>query len=119
MASNSRARVETVTGPVDPSTLGPTLAHEHILFEAMAWAIPPATPAKRAAAEGPVGLRNRWELSRDPLISVDNLVMLDERLALAELQAFHAAGGRTIVDVSPPAMGRDVAALRRLSEASG
>lgn len=43
----------------------------------------------------------------------------DERLAVAELGRFAAAGGGTLVDLTTDEIGRDPAALRRVSEATG
>jgi predicted metal-dependent phosphotriesterase family hydrolase len=83
-------RVQTVRGEVDPSELGFTLPHEHTQISL--WHIP-----------------NRWdywELTRD------------EPTILAELELFRAAGGGTIVDLTPVGVGRDPIWLRRLSEAS-
>jgi len=83
--------VQTVRGPIDPSTLGFTLPHEHTAISL--WHIP-----------------NRWdywELRRDePIIS-------------SELARFVAKGGSGLVDVTLPGVGRDPAWLARLSEASG
>jgi predicted metal-dependent phosphotriesterase family hydrolase len=81
----------TVRGPIDPADLGVTLPHEHTAISL--WHIP-----------------NRWdywELTRD------------ESLIVEELGRFRDAGGRSIVDVTPPGVGRDPAWLLRVSEASG
>jgi predicted metal-dependent phosphotriesterase family hydrolase len=43
----------------------------------------------------------------------------DEELAREELAAIEAAGGRTLVDLTTDEIGRDPAALRRVSEATG
>jgi predicted metal-dependent phosphotriesterase family hydrolase len=43
----------------------------------------------------------------------------DEELACAELRALRGAGGRTLVDLTTDEIGRDPAALRRVSEATG
>jgi phosphotriesterase-related protein len=43
----------------------------------------------------------------------------DEELACAELTALTGAGGRTLVDLTTDEIGRDPAALRRVSEATG
>lgn len=85
------AHAMTVRGPVDPSELGFTLPHEHT--QVTLWHI-----------------QNRWdywELTRD------------EPVILEELRAYREAGGATLVDVTLPAIGRDPAWLRRLSEKSG
>jgi phosphotriesterase-related protein len=46
-------------------------------------------------------------------------VLDDDEAVLADLRAYRQAGGRTIVEVTPIAMGRDLERVRRLSEASG
>lgn len=43
----------------------------------------------------------------------------DEELACAELRELRGAGGRTLVDLTTDEIGRDPAALRRVSEATG
>jgi predicted metal-dependent phosphotriesterase family hydrolase len=83
--------VETVLGRVDPAELGFTLPHEHT--QIALWHV-----------------RDRWdywELTRDrPLI-------------LDELGALRAAGGGTLVDLTPPGVGRDPEWLVGLAETSG
>jgi phosphotriesterase-related protein len=84
------ARVQTVLGPIDPSTLGFTLPHEHTAIAL--WHIP-----------------NRWdywELTRD------------EPVIAAELTRFRDGGGSAIVDLTLPGVGRDPAWLVRLSGAT-
>jgi predicted metal-dependent phosphotriesterase family hydrolase len=46
-------------------------------------------------------------------------LLIDEELACAELRALTGAGGRTLVDLTTDEIGRDPAALRRVSEATG
>lgn len=82
--------VHTVTGPVDPTTLGFTLPHEHMHLEM--W---------NADGEGFVG-----QLDDDDVLA-------------AELSAFHAVGGRCLVDQTPRGAGRQPERLRRLSERTG
>jgi predicted metal-dependent phosphotriesterase family hydrolase len=84
-------RVKTVRGDIDPSELGFTLPHEHTQISL--WHIP--------------GRWDYWELTRD------------EPTILSELALFREAGGRTLVDLTLPGVGRDAVWLRRLSEESG
>ena len=87
----SGPHAETVLGPIDPADLGVTLPHEHTAIAL--WHIP-----------------NRWdywELRRD------------EPVILDELRRFRDVGGSSLVDVTPPGVGRDPAWLRGLGEASG
>jgi phosphotriesterase-related protein len=83
--------VMTVQGPVDPSTLGFILPHEHT--QCTLWHI-----ADRW---------DYWELTPD------------EPVILAELALFKAAGGTALADLTLPGIGRNPAWLRRLSEQSG
>ena len=113
------AHAMTVHGPVDVESLGLTLPHEHILFDATPWLIEPEDERKRGVAQLPVSIEIFGELLRDPTINRDNLTFFDEDVAQNELRRYREAGGETIVDVTPPELGRDPSALRRLSELSG
>jgi predicted metal-dependent phosphotriesterase family hydrolase len=84
-----RATIDTVTGPADPMTLGITMGHEHVLVDG-------------------------WRM-----FGTYDSILDDEELAVTELSAFFEASGRTIVDCTNGGIGRDPAALRRASEASG
>jgi predicted metal-dependent phosphotriesterase family hydrolase len=85
------AHVQTVLGPVDPSELGFTLPHEHT--QIALWHIE--------------GRWDYWELTRD------------EPVIRSELEAFRAKGGRTLVDVTLPGVGRDPDWLVGLARATG
>jgi phosphotriesterase-related protein len=54
-----------------------------------------------------------------PRALADNIVLDDDAAVLADLRAYLAAGGRTLVEVSPIGMGRDLGRMRQLSVASG
>jgi phosphotriesterase-related protein len=112
-------RAITVLGPVPGSSLGPTLIHEHIFIQLDVWLTPPATPEARALADLPVGPDLQHALRRDPFSVRDNLRLDDEALACAELDLFARAGGRTVVDLTLPDIGRDPARLRRVAERTG
>jgi predicted metal-dependent phosphotriesterase family hydrolase len=81
--------IRTVTGDIDPSQLGMTLMHEHVLT------MPPASVKDR------------------------DLELSDEGIMTRELHHLHAAGGRALVEMSPADYGRSPQGLKRLSEASG
>ena len=82
-------QVMTVRGPVDPGELGITLSHDHLLSDG--W-----------------GFRQLYEAIVD-----------DEDIAVEEAKRYAAAGGRTICDPTNIGIGRDPAALRRISERAG
>ena len=86
-----RGRAITVTGALDPASLGMTLPHEHTAISL--WHVPDRW--------------DYWELTRD------------ESLIGEELGRFRAVGGGTIVDVTVPGVGRDPAWLTRVAAATG
>jgi phosphotriesterase-related protein len=85
------AYVQTVLGRIDPSDLGLTLPHEHT--QCALWHI-----------------ENRWDYFQ---------LARDEPVILAELERFRAAGGRSLVDLTLPGIGRDPAWLAGIAQASG
>lgn len=111
--------VQTVLGPVAPGDLGITLPHEHLLIDLGPRFIDPPDPAGRAVAREPLSLANLAWVRRNYLSSRDNIVLLDEDLAIEEARLFRDAGGGTIVDASSIGIRRDPAALQRISRATG
>jgi phosphotriesterase-related protein len=113
--------VQTVLGPVPAADLGPTLLHEHLLIDLWPWLDAPeaADAAAMAMAMAPVGPATIRAVRANPFAVRDNLVLDDPALAAAELAPFAAAGGRTIVDLTLPEIGRRPAALRELARATG
>ena len=83
--------VQTVLGPIGPADLGFTLPHEHT--QIALWQIPARW--------------DYWQLTRD------------EPLILEELAAFRSAGGRSLVDLTLPGVGRDPAWLAAVARSSG
>ena len=90
-----RGKAQTVLGLVDPAALGPTLMHEHLL-----WDIRP--PALRADPDqGPeITLCNCFAMNYGRKKVPANLRLLCEATATAELRVMAQAGGRTVVELS-------------------
>ena len=112
-------QVMTVAGPIPAGELGLTLMHEHILNDCRCWWNRPAEPERQHLATEPVHIGILGELRMDPFVNLHNCGLDDEALAAAEIGAFAAVGGRTIVDPTCRGIGRDPRALRRIAEASG
>ena len=85
------AHVMTVRGPVPSDALGFVLPHEHTGIAL--WHV-----------------QDRWDYWE---------LTVDDAIVLPELEAYRAAGGDTIVDLTLPGVGRDPARLRRYAEATG
>ncbi|WP_435599856.1 phosphotriesterase family protein [Streptomyces sp. C10-9-1] len=113
-----RGSALTVTGPVDPSTLGQTLMHEHVFVDLRR---PPRfhRPGEDSPeAAQPLTLATLAR-TRQGHPNADNDVLGDFDEMLDEVLAFARSGGRTLVEVSPIGLGRDPLALRRLSLVTG
>jgi phosphotriesterase-related protein len=108
--------VQTVLGPVDPATLGTTTMHEHLWMDSTPLL---AVHGYRQATPGPwtaaVAAEARW----NPGVHPANYRLTDVAAAVEELEPFVAAGGRTIVELTPPALGRDPRRVREIAERAG
>lgn len=113
--------VETVLGRVQTDQLGVTLMHEHLLVDASHWwHEPEPTDARRQAiSRAPVSVDHLGVLRNDPFLSRDNIRLEDEDIAIEEVSRFRDAGGATIVDPTCRGIGRNPAALQRISRATG
>jgi len=108
--------VATVTGTVPVSELGITLPHEHIIINLNEAKY---TPGQREQGAVKVSMENMWRLHRDPNVSVDNLRINEVKTAVDELREFDQMGGRTIVDLTPSELGRDLIKIKRISLVTG
>jgi phosphotriesterase-related protein len=108
-----------VLGPVDSSSLGVTISHEHALIDLRCLFEPPRHPTRLYLADAPVTRELRRALEDEPYQSRDNLVLDDEEVAAGELIAFRDAGGRTLIDLTVEGLGPRPEALRRLSHRTG
>lgn len=112
-------QVMTVNGPIASADMGITLPHEHILNDCRCWWNPPKDPERQHLAHAKVHIGILSELRQDPFVNLHNCALDDEKLAIQELAAFRQAGGVTVVDPTCRGIGRNPAALKRISEATG
>ncbi len=113
------SKVQTVLGPVPTSALGPTLSHVHLTLDILCWYMEPPDPAQKALAAKPLCLENLGLARRNGLMVRDNLVQNDLALTIREVSELARAGGRTVIDMELPGIGRDVAALQQIAHATG
>ena len=90
-----RGRAQTVLGMIDPADLGPTLMHEHLLWDIR-------TPAMRAEADqGPdISLCNCFAINYGRKKAAGNFRLLCEATATEEMRLMAAQGGRSVVELS-------------------
>lgn len=115
----SPATVRSVTGDLPAAAIGPASIHEHLRIDLGCWFDPPVDAAGAEVAVLRVGPDTEVRVRANPFAVRDNLVLDSPDLAAAELALFRAAGGRTIVDLTLPEIGRDPAGLRSLAERTG
>src|SRR5437868_5626655 len=84
------SKVMTVLGPVDAAELGVTLPHEHLLID----------------------LFKVFQPHREFLVN-------DPEMVAEELRLYALAGGRTLVELTTPDIGRDAAGLVQIAERTG
>ncbi len=128
--------MRTVLGDVEPSALGHTQPHEHVLCDmsaiVRAWGPAPVAddpspavsirqefPASaRARVAEPIRLDNHDWIKRT-VLNLDNLRLLSERDATEELTLYRASGGGAVVDSTSVGLGRDPLGLARVARGSG
>ena len=111
-------KIMTVRGPMDPQDLGVTLMHEHIFFDLRKVVTSGRSPIGSPPRQIEKISLETLDLARGGKL-LDNLFMRDQDVAISEVLEFKAAGGNTIVDVSPIGLLRDTRALRHVSDTTG
>ena len=111
--------VRTVLGDVDPSELGITLMHEHLIIDNRVWLREPRSTADLTYANAEITLENQWWMRQFPNMSKEVLLLADEDLALREVMEFTSRGGGTMVELTTVGLGRDPLALARIARRGG
>src|SRR5437762_2733752 len=112
-------QIQTVLGAIARDAIGITLPHEHLLIDFKVMFAEPAAASDKGRAWEPVSLANLGWVRQNFNANLDNLRLLDEQVAQDEISLFKQAGGRTVVDPTPKAIGRDPLALARIARATG
>jgi len=113
-------RVQTVLGMVEAGGLGVTLAHEHVIHDMRVYFQEPEDPADAWRARAPVAEADAEWVRAHRTSNLDNLWLDSETAAIAELAAFKACGGGTVVELTTKdVFGQNPAALARIARESG
>ena len=117
--SEIAGKVQTVLGPVDPESLGPTTTHEHLLIDFRVMYREPAVPPAEDMAHKEITLQNRGWIHYNHYSNYFNLLLDDVDLAIDEARLFKQAGGGAIAEVTTIGIGRDPLGLAEVSKGSG
>jgi phosphotriesterase-related protein len=112
-------KVQTVLGPIEPSALGITLMHEHLLLDLTNYSYVPDEASIRSYMYKPIAME---DLGKHPARRYQTFVdvkVLDEKAATEEVLRFKHAGGSSLVDTTSIGIARDPLALTRISRATG
>jgi phosphotriesterase-related protein len=112
--SDLKGKAQTVQGLIDPAALGPTLMHEHLLWDIR-------TPSMQADPDqGPeICLCNVWQISYGSRKAPNNLVFFDRDIATAEVEKMRSVGGQSIVELSVGGLKPDPNGLVQIASATG
>jgi len=109
-----RGKAQTVLGLVDPQTLGPTLMHEHLIWDIR------TSEMTAAPDQGPdVCLCNCFRMNYGRWKVPNNLVSRCRETATREVQEMMRAGGRTMVELSSGGLKPDPNALAEIAVSTG
>lgn len=98
--------VTTVDGRIPVDRLGVAMTHEHLANDVGVALLPPSDPAFGYLRDAATTAGLAWALRDEPYACADRLRIDDFDAVCTDLRAFAAIGGRTVVDVTPPGLGR-------------
>jgi phosphotriesterase-related protein len=109
----------TVLGPVPVEDLGVTLTHEHILSDVGCNGPEPQEASRKHLFHHPLTIDILGEVRALPQSNRDNQRLTDITMLSSEVARFAHEGGRSIVEVTPEGIGRDVLGLQQISRRTG
>ena len=110
------AHIQTISGPLPVAALGTTLIHEHLMVNLRCYWSPSDDPE---VAFLPLATERLSRIRANPFAVRDNLLIDEPQLVAGELIRYREAGGATVVDATPPGLGRDVRTLEWLAAETG
>ncbi|MBM3944314.1 MAG: hypothetical protein FJ317_02350, partial [SAR202 cluster bacterium] len=112
-------KVQTVLGPVNPSDLGITMMHEHLLLDLTCYTKIADEASQRAYRDKPVTMDWMGNFPAMFWYNISNMQLFDEKAAIEEVLKYKHAGGGALVDTTSRNIGRDPLAQARISRATG
>ncbi|MFQ5878783.1 MAG: phosphotriesterase-related protein, partial [Dehalococcoidia bacterium] len=111
--------LQTVLGLIDDAEMGITMSHTHLTLDIRCWYRQLDSPVLRRLQEGRISFENLGWIRRNALLVEDNLVLDDLELAIREVQEYRLGGGKTLIVVDLPGIGRDPLTLQKIARATG
>ena len=116
---NLKGKIQTVTGLIEPESLGPTLMHEHILWDVTRPEVS-ADAKRKNIPETTITLENVWEVNCRSILDYGNQSNQKYSVALEELNRLRSdCTDVAIVDLTNFGIKPDPNGLRYLSEGTG
>ena len=119
MTSRNTGMVQTVLGSIDPSELGITIMHEHLLVDLECYFEMPEEATQREWVEAPVTMDRLGKIMANWSHNRDNQRLWSIEVAIDEALKYRYSGGISLVDATSLGIGRDPKALARISRATG
>ena len=120
---NIKGKIQTVLGVIDPNDLGVTICHDHIFWDGRGIFIEPTNASDRVRAYLPITadmpLEHWGWINYNYMNNRDNFLMVEEDVAVKEVELYKRSGGNSIVEVTPIGVGRDPNGLARVARATG
>ena len=111
-------KIQTVLGLIEPSELGITMTHEHLLIDLMSYFTVPEEASCRAFADQEVTMEGLGKIGKSWSLTKSNLKQYDINLAIDEIRMYKYMGGESVVDTTNVGLARDPLALARISRAT-
>ncbi|XP_037086379.1 phosphotriesterase-related protein-like [Pollicipes pollicipes] len=119
--ADTKGKVQTVLGPLDPSQMGVTMMHEHLHLDFNVAFIPPGGK-DRGKEDCDFVLENAGWIRQNPYHHLSNINFCDGAVnesITGELTTYAANGGGTIVELTNYGIDRNAALLAQYSSATG
>lgn len=117
--SDAKGRVMSVLGPVAPEALGPTLIHEHVLFDLTVYHRALVARGEAALPDELLDMRHLYLVRHNVPSLRDNTLQRDVDVAARELEHYKRLGGGTVVEVSSIGLAPDPGGLAELARRTG
>ena len=112
-------KVQTVLGPIEPSELGITQTHEHLLVNTHAIRPEPTEASAQQIFHAPLSPSISAYIRHYGMENLDNAVLDDIDVAIEEVSLYKRQGGQAIVEVTSNGIGRDPSGLEQISRSTG